>query len=149
MSEDVTHSISFDANGNRVLAATSNDGSGKIIDLIADSVTKALEVTGHVIVDSIPASSPTTVSTSTDVALASLATTQQLVAANASRKGLLLNNTDANAVYIYYGTTATLSKFTVRIPSNGYWEMPSPIYTGRIDAIWAADGTGSLIGSEL
>lgn len=29
------------------------------------------------------------------------------------------------------------------------WEMPQPIYTGRIDAIWSTDGSGSLIGSEL
>lgn len=90
-----------------------------------------------------------TVSTSTDVSLASSASSAQLVAANTSRKGLLLNNTDANPVYIYYGTTATASKFSVRIPPNSYWEMPQPVYTGRIDAIWSADGSGSLIGSEL
>lgn len=90
-----------------------------------------------------------TVATSTDVSLASSASSAQLIAANTSRKGLLLNNTDANPVYIYYGTTASLTKFTVRIPSNSYWEMPQPVYTGRIDAIWSADGSGSLIGSEL
>jgi len=90
-----------------------------------------------------------TVSSTTDVSLASAATSAQLLASNSSRKGLLLNNTDANAVYVYYGTTATASKFTVKIPAGGYWEMPQPIYTGRIDAIWAADGSGSLIGSEL
>lgn len=84
-----------------------------------------------------------------DVALASTAASQQVLAANSSRSGLLLTNTDANAVYVYYGTTATATKFTVIIPSGGYWEMPAPCYTGRIDAIWAADGAGSLIGSEL
>lgn len=89
------------------------------------------------------------VSTGANVALASAATSAQLLAANTARRGLLLNNTDANAVHLYYGTTATTAKFTVRIPSNGYWEMPLPIYTGRIDVIWAADGSGSLIGSEL
>lgn len=90
-----------------------------------------------------------TVSSSTDVSLASSATSAQVVAANTSRKGLLLNNTDTNTAYLYYGTTATTSKFSVAIPSGGYWEMPKPTYTGRIDAIWAADGSGSLIGSEL
>lgn len=90
-----------------------------------------------------------TVTSSTDVSLASSASSAQLLAANASRSGLLLNNTDANAVYLYYGTTATASKFTVKIPADAYWEMPQPIYTGRIDVIWAADGSGSLIGSEL
>lgn len=90
-----------------------------------------------------------TVASSTDVSLASSASSAQLLAANADRRGLLLTNTDATDCYLYYGTTATSTKFTVRIPSDGYWEMPYPIYTGRIDVIWAADGGGSLIGSEL
>jgi hypothetical protein len=90
----------------------------------------------------------TPATTSTDVALASAATSAQLLAANAARKGLMLTNTDANAVYLYYGTTATTAKYSVLIPSNGFWEMPQPIYTGRIDVIWAADGSGSLIGTE-
>ena len=87
--------------------------------------------------------------TSTDVSLASAATSAQLLAANTARTGLMITNTDANAVYLYYGTTATATKFTVKIGSGGYWEMPQPIWTGRIDVIWAADGAGSLIGSEL
>lgn len=89
------------------------------------------------------------VSTSTDVSLNSSASSAQLLAANANRRGLLLTNTDANAVYVYYGTTASATKFTVKIPTDGYWEMPKPIYTGRIDVIWVADGAGALIGSEL
>jgi hypothetical protein len=84
-----------------------------------------------------------------DVSLASAATSAQLLAANTARIGLHLTNTDANAVYVYFGTTATATKFAVKIPADGYYEMPQPIYTGRIDAIWAADGSGSLIGVEL
>lgn len=82
-------------------------------------------------------------------ALASAATSAQLLAANAARKGLILNNTDANAVLVKYGTTASATSFTVRITQNGYWEMPYPIYTGRIDAIWEVDGSGSLYATEL
>ena len=84
-----------------------------------------------------------------DVSLASAATSAQLLAANTARIALTLTNTDANAVYVYFGTTATATKFTVKIPADGYYEMPQPIYTGRIDAIWASDGSGSLIGTEL
>jgi hypothetical protein len=84
-----------------------------------------------------------------DVSLASAATSAQLLAANTARIGLHLTNTDANAVYVYFGTTATATKFAVKIPADGYYEMPQPIYTGRIDAIWAANGSGSLIGVEL
>lgn len=90
-----------------------------------------------------------TVSTASLTSLASAATSAQLLAANTSRKGLTLFNTDANGVYVKYGTTASATSFTVLIPTNGYWEMPEPIYTGRIDAIWAADGSGSLYATEL
>lgn len=81
--------------------------------------------------------------------LASAATSAQFLAANSARKGLMLTNTDANAVLVKYGTTASASSFTVRIIQNAYWEMPKPIYTGRIDAIWEADGSGSLFGTEM
>jgi hypothetical protein len=84
-----------------------------------------------------------------DVSLASDTTSAQLLAANANRIGLTLTNTDANAVYVYFGTTAVATKFTVKIPADGYYEMPQPIYTGRIDALWAGNGSGSLIGTEL
>jgi hypothetical protein len=83
------------------------------------------------------------------VSLGSDTTSAQLLAANANRIGLTLTNTDANAVYVYFGTTAVATKFTVKIPADGYYEMPQPIYTGRIDALWAGNGSGSLIGTEL
>lgn len=87
--------------------------------------------------------------TATLSAVASLATTQQLLAANTGRKGVLIVNTDANTLRLKYGTTASASSFTVAIPSNGYWEMPTPTYAGRIDGIWDADGAGSAYITEL
>jgi hypothetical protein len=93
-------------------------------------------------------STPATVSTATNSSLASAATSAQLLAANSARKGLIVRNSDANDLYLKYGTTATTAE-SIRIPYNGYWEMPQPIYTGRIDAIWTADGSGSAIYTEL
>lgn len=119
-----------------------NSGNPAFVTLNSGAVPVDIQDASITVVDD-------TVSSSTDVSRDSSAITVQLLAANSSRKGLLLNNTDANAVYIYYGTAATLTKFTAKIPANSYWEMPQPIYTGRIDAIWAADGSGGLIGSEL
>lgn len=90
------------------------------------------------------------VSTATLSALASLATSAQLLAANSARQGLILVNTDANHCRIKYGTTASATSFTAVVPAaGGQWEMPYPIYTGRIDAIWDADGAGSLYATEL
>jgi hypothetical protein len=91
----------------------------------------------------------TPVSTATLTAVASAATSAQALAATSTRKGLTAFNTDANGCYLKYGTTASATSFTVLIPSNGYWEMPLPVYTGRIDVIWAADGAGSLYLTEL
>jgi hypothetical protein len=80
----------------------------------------------------------------------SSASSTQIVAANKSRKGLYLYNSDANAAYVKFGTTATATDFTVKIDAGAFYEMPvNPIYTGRIDAIWAADGSGSLHITEL
>ncbi len=84
------------------------------------------------------------VSTGTVTSVASLATNQTLLALNASRKGVILNNTDANDLYLKYGATATTSAggWTYIIHAGATWEMSSPIYTGIIDGIWAADGSG-------
>lgn len=90
------------------------------------------------------------VSTGTITAIASLATSQQVLAANTARKGVLAVNTDANAVLLKYGATASATSVSVRIPGGyGQWTMDEPIYEGRIDAIWEADGTGSLYVTEL
>jgi hypothetical protein len=74
----------------------------------------------------------------------SSASSVKLVDANGYRRGLIIVNTDANALYLRYGDTATAAAdgFTVIVPTNGTWEMPLPVYTGRIDGIWAADGSG-------
>lgn len=75
----------------------------------------------------------------------------KLVDANGYRRGLIVVNTDANSLYLRYGDTATTAAdgFTVIIPANGTWEMPLPVYTGRIDGIWAADGSGVAEITEL
>lgn len=92
---------------------------------------------------------PATVPTSTITTLASSATSAQLLASTVGRRGLMLTNTDANGVYVKFGTTASATSFSVFIPAGAFYVMDPPIYTGRIDAIWVADGAGSLIATEL
>lgn len=72
-----------------------------------------------------------------------------LLASNASRKGVLLTNEGAVAMRIKYGTGASASDFTVKLLLNGYWEMPQPIYTGQITAIWDVLAIGAARVTEL
>lgn len=92
---------------------------------------------------------PAVLATATLTNLASAATTASALASNVNRRGVLMFNDDANAVLIKYGATASATSYTVKIPGDSYWEMPFPIYTGAIDAIWLADGSGSLRITEL
>lgn len=95
---------------------------------------------------------PPRVTSVTVSTVASLATSATLLVANTSRLGAVIHNTDANALFIKYGATATVSPggYTYKIPSDGTWEMPlHVVYYGIIDGIWAADGAGSASITEL
>lgn len=80
---------------------------------------------------------------------AASASSAQFLAVTAGRKGLLIFNDCDKALFLKYGATASATSFTVKIAAGGYWEMPSPIFTGRIDGIWEADPTGSARLTEL
>src|SRR3990167_1181918 len=84
------------------------------------------------------------------VVTASSTTSAVMLAANLLRKGMTLQNTDANALYLSYGVLASSTAFTVKIAGNdGYFEMPSPIWLGAVSGVWAADGTGSAYITEV
>ena len=104
---------------------------------------------GDVDVASLPAVALAKSGTATAVSLASAATSAQVVAANTDRLGLCLTNTDANRCYINLGAAASATAFVVYLDTGDYWELPTPCYTGAVNAIWSGDGSGSLIGMEL
>lgn len=84
------------------------------------------------------------VSTATTSSVASSATSVTIAAANATRQGITIFNDDANALLIKYGATASATSYKVKIAGGGYWERPADDrYTGIIDGIWEADGSGS------
>ena len=82
---------------------------------------------------------------------ASSATSVMLWNKNSVRRGAILVNTDANDLYIRFGTTASTSSggWTYKIPSGATWEMPQPIFGGRIDGIWSAAGAGVAEMTEM
>jgi hypothetical protein len=83
------------------------------------------------------------------------------VAASLVNVPLLLNNplrkgaafqaehiTNGGNLYIKAGIGATTVVYTVLLVPRAYWELPPPIYTGQIDAIW--DGViGSVKITEI
>ena len=77
---------------------------------------------------------PTTTAVYSSVAGATADT--QLLAANTSRIGATIFN-DSNAIlYVKFGTGASSTSFTIRVPANGYYEVPFR-YRGQINGYWS------------
>lgn len=92
---------------------------------------------------------PSKSATSTPTNVGGSATSAALLASNASRKGMYVYNDSTSALYIMYGAIASATAFTVKIGSQGFFEMPtSPVYTGAINGIWDT-ATGSARVTEL
>ena len=73
----------------------------------------------------------------TSVAAAAVSTS--LLVSNVDRRGAMIFNDSASAsLYVKLGATASLTSFTALVPPSGYYELPSPVYTGVIDGIWSA-----------
>lgn len=78
---------------------------------------------------------PDASSTLSSVAAATSSTT--LAAGNSSRKAFYVYNDSSSAMYLAFAATATTTAYTVKVPANNFFEMPtSPVYTGAISGIW-------------
>jgi hypothetical protein len=89
-------------------------------------------------------SSVATSTTGTTSTVASSASSVNLLALNASRKGAMIVNDSTSVLYVKFGTTASTTDYTVRMMPNDYYEVPFN-FTGRIDGIWSsANGNARL-----
>lgn len=95
----------------------------------------------------VPVSDPKA-SISAVTSVAQNAASVTVLAANANRLGAMLFNNSTSLCYVKFGATASTTSFTVRMASQGYYEVPFN-YTGRIDAVWAAAGGGAMRVTEL
>jgi len=50
----------------------------------------------------------------------------------------ILHNDSSAILYLKYGTTASDTSYTYEVAAGAHWEAPYPVYTGRIDGIWAS-----------
>ena len=87
-------------------------------------------------------------STATLANVASSATTVTVLAANTSRKGVIIYNDSTQVLYLKFGATASTSSFTYYLAAAATWEMPAPLFTGVLDGIWAS-ANGNARVSEL
>lgn len=73
-----------------------------------------------------------------------------LLGANASRKMVAIMNDSASVLYVKFGTTASSSSFTYKVPAQQTLELPSAgvIYTGALDGIWAS-AVGNAVITEM
>ena len=99
-------------------------------------------------VDGTVTSNEGTVSSATLANVASSASSVTLIASNASRKRFMIFNDSTENLYVKFGATASTSSFTVKILPDGYYEAPSPCYTGVVDGIWSS-ANGSARTTEL
>ncbi len=82
---------------------------------------------------------------------ASSATAITLLGPNSARKGVILVNTDANDLWVKYGTGAgtTSGLWTIKVPAGATWVMDAPIYGGLLTGIWTAAGAGVAEMTEM
>lgn len=87
-------------------------------------------------------------STATTSSVASSATSVTLLSANSQRIAASVFNDSSAILYLKFGTTASTSSYKVQIAAGGYYELPQPIYTGRVDGIWASANGNARISEE-
>ena len=115
--------------------------------------TTAWKVDGSAVTQPVSGSvtaNPGTVSTaSVPAQVAGSATSVTLLASNGSRKGAIFVNDSTAILYVKFGTTASTTSYTYKLAAGDTLEIPTrPVYTGRIDGIWAS-ATGAAAITEL
>lgn len=88
------------------------------------------------------------ISSATLTNVSASASSVQLLASNSARQMALFQNESNAGLYLKFGTTASATSYTVFIPKNSYYELPLPLYTGRIDGIWES-ATGTVRITEM
>jgi hypothetical protein len=76
-------------------------------------------------------------------AVAASATVVTLWAGGTGRNVRLVSNDSTVAMYIKFGSAASLTDFTIKVAIGGYYELPQPLYGGIVTAIWDAGPTGN------
>lgn len=79
-----------------------------------------------------------TCSTATLSNVSGSVTSVTVLALNANRQMATVVNDSTSTLYLKFGSTASTTSYTVAIAGSGYYELPSPVYTGILTGIWVA-----------
>ena len=83
--------------------------------------------------------------TATLTSVAGSVVSVSLLAANAARRQVFIDNDSTKTLYVAFAATATTAAFTVRIASGQSWASVLNGYTGAISGIWvAANGNARI-----
>jgi len=88
-------------------------------------------------------------STSTISRVGAASSNTSLVAANASRIQIILFNDSNKSAFVKYGTSASSTSFSIKMPPESHHFIDGPVYSGAIDAIWESGATGAMQITEM
>jgi hypothetical protein len=90
-----------------------------------------------------------TASTANTNRLVANTTSQQMFPANASRKGMVLNNESGSiSILLKYGSGANSTSYTYKVYPGYIFEMPKPIWKGNVHII-AVSSTADIQSTDL
>lgn len=106
--------------------------------------TTAVPVSGAI------SSTPAVTSSSTVVNYACTGVSQNLLPADANRKGAIIENTSGSALYVKLGTGATTSSYSYKLPNSELIELGPTgcIWTGAVDVL-SPGTTGSVLVTDM
>lgn len=81
---------------------------------------------------------PSKANTSVQTSVPSANVSTSLLASNPARKGFIIHNDSTRTLRVSYGVAASMTAFSLLIPSNGSYEGPLNGYTGELFGIWNA-----------
>lgn len=117
-----------------------NDGSALAGGINASGQVQGLSVdnTGKLNVNASVSSTLPTSSVATLTSVAGATSSTALLASNGNRKGMMIFNDSTAILYLAFASSASTTAYTVQVAPGGFYEMPSPIYTGALYGIWSA-----------
>lgn len=127
------------------VAATSAPSwtDGNMVPLSVDTATGGVRVTLTGTSGGAILTTETQPATSTITQILASTSAVTLSASNPSRRGLVLWNQSTDIAYIAIGGTASLSNYSYKLVEDGCLELPLPLCTSIVTAIWS--GTNGYI----